>query len=234
MIPLRDNLGARRLAPANTFLILVNLVVFGYELKLGSHAKSLLSRLGMEPARLLHSADRAYVSVWPPATLVTSLFLHGGFLHIASNMLYLFIFGAAVEARMGHLRYLLFYLAAGVASGLAMVWMEPSSRVPVVGASGAIAGVLGAYFILFPRARILTILPLFIFIELIEVPAILYLLFWFALQLYYGVASGSTAHGAMMGGVAWWAHVGGFLFGVTLGPWLAKRKMRRQERSKNW
>jgi len=112
--------------------------------------------------------------------------------------------------------------------------MEPSSRVPVVGASGAIAGVLGAYFVLFPRARILTILPLFIFIELIEVPAILYLLIWFALQLYYGVESGTKAHGAMMGGVAWWAHVGGFLFGVTLGPLLAKKKLRRQESSRNW
>ena len=234
MIPMRDNLGARRLAPSNTFLILVNLVVFGYELKLGRHAESLLSRLGMEPARLLYPVRDAYASVWPPATLVTSLFLHGGVLHIASNMLYLFIFGAAVEARMGHLRFLLFYIAAGVASGLAMAWMEPSSHVPVVGASGAIAGVLGAYFVLFPRARILTILPLFIFIELIEVPAILYLLIWFALQLYYGVESGTKAHGAMMGGVAWWAHVGGFLFGVTLGPLLARGKMRSQERSKNW
>src|SRR5260370_8529315 len=111
MIPLRDNLGARRLAPSNTLLILANLVLFGYALKLGSHADSLLSRLGMEPARLLHSAHDAYASVWPPATLVTSLFLHGGVLHIASNMLYLFIFGAAVEARMRHPRFLTFYLS---------------------------------------------------------------------------------------------------------------------------
>ena len=143
------------------------------------------------------------------------MFIHGGFWHIAGNMLYLFIFGAAVEYRMGSARYLIFYFAAGIAAALATVWIAPESNVPVIGASGAIAGVLGAYFILYPRGRILTILPIFIFIQFIEIPAVIYLLFWFALQLYAGLEEGGTA--GAMGGVAWWAHVGGFMFGVALG-----------------
>ena len=223
MIPLRDNLGASRFAPANLLLILANLVVFGYELRLGARIDPLIFRFGMVPEHLIHiSKVVTQASVWPPLTLVTSLFLHGGFLHIAGNMLYLFIFGAAVEARMGHLRFLLFYLCAGIVSGLAMAWMDPVSLAPVVGASGAIAGVLGAYFIFYPRARILTVLPLFIFIELIEVPAVLYLLFWFALQLFAGMANQTVARGAMAGGVAWWSHVGGFLFGIAAAPLVAR------------
>ncbi|HXD91167.1 MAG TPA: rhomboid family intramembrane serine protease, partial [Candidatus Binataceae bacterium] len=123
-------------------------------------------------------------------------------------------------------RYLLFYLAAAAAAGLTMVAMGPHSRVPVIGASGAIAGVLGAYFILYPRGRILTILPIFIFIQFIEIPAVIYLLFWFAVQLYAGLAEGGSA--GMTGGVAWWAHVGGFMFGIALGPMLAMNRPRRR------
>ena len=126
-------------------------------------------------------------------TMVTSMFLHGGFWHIAGNMLYLFIFGAAVEYRMGALRYLIFYFAAGIAAALATVWIAPASSVPVIGASGAIAGVLGAYFILYPRGRILTILPIFIFIQFVEIPAVIYLLFWFAVQLYAGLEQSGGA-----------------------------------------
>jgi len=152
------------------------------------------------------------------------MFIHGGILHIAGNMLYLFIFGAAVEYRMGAARYLSFYLAAGIAAAVATVWIAPESNVPVIGASGAIAGVLGAYFILYPRGRILTILPIFIFIQFIEIPAVIYLLFWFAIQLYAGLEEGGSA--GAMGGVAWWAHVGGFMFGVALGPMLAQNRPR--------
>jgi membrane associated rhomboid family serine protease len=140
-------------------------------------------------------------------------------LHIAGNMLYLFIFGPAVEERLGHFRFLWFYLLSGIAAGLAMIAMGPDSRVAVIGASGAIAGVLGAYFVLYPRGRIMTILPLFIFVEFIEIPAVFYLLFWFALQLWAGISAG--AQGPFVGGVAWWAHVGGFLFGVAIGPLVA-------------
>ncbi len=148
-------------------------------------------------------------------------------------MLYLYIFGPAVEERMGHARYFGFYIAAGVAAGIATVWMAPRSTVPVIGASGAIAGVLGAYFIYYPRGRILTLVPLFLFVELVNVPAVLYLLLWFVIQVYGGIqaqAAGGTA--GMAGGVAWWAHVGGFLFGIAIAPIIANapRKFRGRPR----
>jgi membrane associated rhomboid family serine protease len=203
---LRDSEAARRLTPANTLLILVNAAVFVLELELAYLRRRELVRYAMVPAFVahpewLHPLHAAGVL----ATLVTSTFLHAGLLHIGGNMLYLLIFGPAVEGRMGARRYLFFYLLSGIAAGLAMVAMGPESRVPVIGASGAIAGVLGAYFVLYPRGRITTILPLFVFIRFVEVPAVFYLLAWFAVQLYAGISAG--AQGPMMGGVAWWAHV---------------------------
>ena len=141
-------------------------------------------------------------------------------------MLYLFIFGAAVEEAMGHLRYLLFYLICGIASALAMAAFTPHSTVPVIGASGAIAGVLGAYFVLYPRAKISTILPIFILMYFVEIPAIVYLLIWFVAQLYAGLSQNPE----VAGGVAWWAHVGGFLVGMLLGPMLAKKASGRRRR----
>jgi len=222
MIPLRDSAGAPRLSPINLLLIAANVAAFVYEMRLGgSAANRLIVHYGMTPAKVaaigsvsIHAAGLVLV------TLVTSLFLHGGVLHLAGNMLYLFIFGPAVEMRFGHRRYLYFYLAAGVAGGLAMVLIDPRAQVPVIGASGAIAAVLGAYFVLYPRARILTILPFFIFIEFIEIPALVYLLLWFGWQLYAGLES--RAFHSMAGGVAWWAHIGGFLFGLAAAPLLAR------------
>jgi membrane associated rhomboid family serine protease len=164
----------------------------------------------------------------PATTIITSMFLHGGIWHVLGNMLYLFIFGAAVEYRMGASRYAAFYFASGIAAALATILIAPESRVPVIGASGAIAGVLGAYFIFYPRGRITTILPIFVFIQVVEIPAVIYLLLWFAIQLYAGIAAGQQ--GAAMGGVAWWAHVGGFLFGLALGPLLAKNPKPRKSR----
>lgn len=229
MIPLRDDVRASRLTPANTALIALNVAAFAYELGIGARADLLMSDFGMIPARLAQLPGGHFEQAGLAAllTLVTSLFLHGGSLHIAGNMLYLFIFGPAVEERFGHLRYLVFYLLAGVTAGLAMVWMQPDSQVPVVGASGAIAGVLGAYFVLYPRARILTLVPLFVVVEFVQVPALLYLLVWFAVQLYAGLSSAAAA-GAALGGVAWWAHVGGFLFGLALAPLLARAGSRRR------
>jgi membrane associated rhomboid family serine protease len=217
MIPLRDSEAIHRFTPVNTLLILVNIGVFALELHLGPRAAE-LGRFAMVPARITHyaAAPHNFQLLVP---LVTSLFLHASLTHIAGNMLYLLIFGPAVEQRMRGMRYLLFYLVAGVAAGLAMVAMGPMSRVPVIGASGAIAGVLGAYFVLYPRARITTILPIFIFIQVVQIPAVFYLLFWFAAQLYSGIVSG--AEGQLIGGVAWWAHVGGFLFGIAAAPLLA-------------
>jgi membrane associated rhomboid family serine protease len=233
MIPLRDNAAPRRLTPVNIALIAANIAVFVHEIALGPRIQAFAERYALVPIAVteaLAMAERgtrlSAHALAPLLTTVTSMFLHGGLLHIAGNMLYLFIFGAAVEYRMGAARYLLFYFAAGIAAALATVWIAPESRVPVIGASGAIAGVLGAYFIFYPRGRILTILPIFVFIQFIEIPAVIYLLFWFAIQLYSGLEQGGQA--GAMGGVAWWAHVGGFMFGVALGPILAKNRVRRR------
>lgn len=237
MIPLRDNAAPRRLTPVNLALIFANVAVFIHEVTLGPRIQIFAARYALVPAAVTRAlsnntiawrgapAPRGIDALAPLLTTVTSMFLHGGFWHIAGNMLYLFIFGAAVEYRMGSSRYLAFYFAAGIAAALATVWMAPDSRVPVIGASGAIAGVLGAYFIYYPRGRILTILPIFIFIQFVEIPAVIYLLFWFALQLFSGLAESDRA---TMGGVAWWAHVGGFMFGVALGPLLARNRPRRR------
>ena len=233
MIPLRDNAAPRRLTPVNIALIAANIAVFVRELTLGPRLAIFVHRFAMVPAlitpALSEGVPRGVGALAPLMTPVTSMFIHGGVLHIAGNMLYLFIFGAAVEYRLGSARYLIFYFAAGIAAALATVWIAPESTVPVIGASGAIAGVLGAYFIFYPRGRILTILPIFIFIQFIEIPAVVYLLFWFAVQLYAGLEQ--SGREAAMGGVAWWAHVGGFMFGVAMGPMLAiNRPTRRRSR----
>ncbi len=221
MIPLRDSEAEHRLSPVNTLLIAANIIVFALEVRLGPHAVRVLERFAMVPASIAHGQAVAFI------TLITALFLHAGFAHIAGNMLYLFIFGPAIEERMGWKRYLVFYLLTGIVAGLAMVAMGPESRIPVVGASGAIAGVLGAYLALFPGGRITAVVPFLFFIRVLEIPAIFYLIVWFALQLYSGIASGS---GPLIGGVAWWAHVGGFLFGLAMGPILVLRKSNRCRR----
>jgi membrane associated rhomboid family serine protease len=191
MIPLRDNQARHRITAVNLALIAANFIVFGYELSLGANLGHFVYAYAMIPSHLTQAleggreaARLASDPAAPPAfaTLVTSMFLHGGILHVVGNMLYLFIFGAAVEEAMGHVRFALFYLASGVAAALAMAAFTPHSTVPVIGASGAIAGVLGAYFVLYPRARILTILPIFIFLYFIEIPAVVYLLLWFIAQ----------------------------------------------------
>ncbi len=142
------------------------------------------------------------------------MFLHGGWLHFLGNMLYLWIFGDNVEDRLGHGRFVLFYLACGAAAALAHVWVNPASRVPTIGASGAIAGVMGAYFVLYPNSRVLALVPLFIILEVIEVPAIVFLGIWFVMQFFSGVGSLAET-GVKTGGVAFWAHVAGFLSGMA-------------------
>ena len=144
-------------------------------------------------------------------SLFTSMFLHGGFLHIAGNMLYLWVFGNNIEDRMGPVPFLVFYLAAGVVAAYAQVLPDPDSLIPLVGASGAIAGALGAYLVLFPSARVLTLVPIFFFLQLIELPAMLVLGFWFVLQAFQGVGSLGAETG-----VAWFAHIGGFVFGALV------------------
>ena len=232
MIPLRDSAARRRFTPINSIIIAANLAVFVYEISLRARVREFLFRYAMVPAYVdawLTTFDRSSFphrleAWWPPLTLVTSMFVHGGILHVLGNMLYLWIFGAAIEHRMGARRYAAFYMMAGIAAGLATIAIAPTSPVPVVGASGAIAGVLGAYFVMYPRGRILTLVPLFIFFYTAEIPAVAYLLVWFVLQLYAGLAE--SAPGAAAGGVAWWAHIGGFLFGIAIGPLMARTDSR--------
>jgi membrane associated rhomboid family serine protease len=232
VIPIRDSEASSRFTPATLLLIVVNIAVFVLELYMVDQRSTELWRYAMIPARIAHpSWSHPLRALHNLLTVITAMFLHAGVLHIAGNMLYLFIFGPAVEQRMGARRYLGFYFLSGIAAAVATVVMGPQSRIPVIGASGAIAGVLGGYFVLYPRARITTILPLFVFIQMVEIPAVFYLLAWFAVQLYAGISAG--AQGPLIGGVAWWAHVGGFLFGVALAPMLIhrskpKRTSRRQ------
>jgi membrane associated rhomboid family serine protease len=235
MIPLRDNQASRRLTLINVTLIVLNVAVFVHEASLGNGLENFINQYAMIPARLTSALEGGgqiarlpHAPGAPPAleTILTSMFLHGGILHLAGNMLYLFIFGAAVEEAMGHVRFLLFYLISGIAAALAMAAFTPHSTVPVIGASGAIAGILGAYFVLYPRAWITTILPIFVLVYFVEIPAIVYLLVWFVAQLYAGVSQGPE----LAGGVAWWAHVGGFLVGMLVGPMLATRRPARRPR----
>jgi len=235
MIPLRDNQAGRRLTLINVMLIAANVAVFVHEATLGRDLAGFIYQYAMIPARLTAALEGGrelgrfpHELAAPPAleTIVTSMFLHGGIMHLVGNMLYLFIFGAAVEEAMGHVRFLLFYLLSGVAAALAMAAFMPHSTVPVIGASGAIAGVLGAYFVLYPRAKITTILPIFVLMYFVEIPAIVYLLVWFVAQLYAGLSENP----GVSGGVAWWAHVGGFLVGMVLGPMLVSGSRARRRR----
>jgi membrane associated rhomboid family serine protease len=152
-------------------------------------------------------------------TIFSSMFLHGGWFHILSNMWVLFIFGDNIEARMGGIRYLVFYLLSGTSAGLLQALILPSSTVPMIGASGAVAGVLGAYLILYPRSRIASLVPIFFIFTLVELPAFVFLVFWFISQLYSGLFSlqGSA------GGIAWWAHIGGFIFGIFIAFFFRRR-----------
>ena len=162
-------------------------------------------------------------------TVFTSMFMHGGWLHLGGNMLYLWIFGDNIEDRLGHLKYVLFYLASGVIATLAHAVFNPGSRIPSVGASGAIAGVLGAYILLFPRARVTTLIPIFMFITVREIPAVFLLGVWFVLQLFTGAATmgGDVAD---TGGVAYFAHIGGFVAGMALVSLMGGRRPRRAVR----
>lgn len=222
MIPIRDENPTTLVPWVTGSLITANILVFVFEVSLGERLRPFLDHFGAMPARLL-SSDLAGGKELPPAvTVFSSMFLHGGLLHVGGNMLYLWIFGNNVEDALGHLRYLFFYLISGVVAVYAHALTEPSSMMPMIGASGAISGVLGAYLVLFPRARVLTLVPFGFFLQLMRIPAVFVLGFWIVLQLLSGVLS----HGTPGGGVAWFAHVGGFLAGVTLVRLLVRRDFR--------
>ncbi len=225
MIPLRDSNPSRGMPLVTILLILANTVMFIYELTLGpAQLNQFVFTFGVVPARLTGAAGPAMPAGGGIETFLTSMFLHGGWLHLIGNMWFLWIFGDNVEDYLGHLRFLLFYLFCGLAAGLIHVAFNLSSTLPTVGASGAIAGVLGAYLLLFPRARILTLVPVF-FVFLLEIPAYVILIYWFVLQFLSGTAS-IVGGAAAQGGVAWWAHVGGFVVGLALVKILARARAR--------
>lgn len=223
MIPLRDDIPSSTRPVVMMLLIAACVYVFLLTSSLPAPAQEqTVLAYGVIPAA--YTGEMASPGSVPlPARLVTNVFLHGGWFHLLGNMWFLWIFGDNVEDAMGHGPFLLFYLACGVAANVAHILANPLSQEPTIGASGAIAGVLGAYLVLFPRARVLCLVPLWIFLQFLWVPALLFLPFWVGLQL----ASGLLSWGAdTAGGVAWWAHVGGFFTGVLLARLFVRRRPR--------
>ena len=234
MIPIRDLNATRRTPMVTWSLIAVNVLVFVGSLSMGNEqAEALVMRFGVIPDVMVHGswselrAAGGALGSW--VTPVTSMFLHGGILHLGSNMLFLHVFGDNVEDVLGRGRFVVFYLLCGLGAVVGQILVDPGSLVPMIGASGAISGVLAGYMTLFPHARVVTLIPIFIFIHFIEVPAGVFIVLWFALQLVQGYLSlGMIAEGA--GGVAWFAHIGGFLAGLVCIRVFYKRRPRARRR----
>ncbi len=220
MIPLSDENPARLRPVVTVAIILLCVLAFFWELALGTRADEALTAFGFTPNTFTHSSPEQPVALGLPvwATILTSMFLHAGWLHIGGNMLYLWIFGNNIEDAMGHVKFTVFYLACGVAAALTLVAMDPTSHTPVVGASGAISGVLAAYMLIYPRARVHTLLTLGIILYPLWIRAVWVIGFWFALQLVTAAITPPSEPG-----VAWWAHVGGFAMGLILTPLLKSR-----------
>jgi len=215
MIPIKDGIRPRTFPFVNLLLILANIGVYGLQWLSGPYQEELVYTFALIPAEFSGGFSPGGVM-----DIFTSMFMHGSLLHIGGNMLYLWIFGDNVEDSMGHLKYLIFYLIGGVGAAMAHIFFNPNSVVPTVGASGAIAAVLGAYLVLYPRSRVLTLIPLGIFFRFTTVPAIIVLGMWFVLQLFNGMF---TLGGPDAGGVAFWAHIGGFVVGMILAKLFANR-----------
>jgi len=216
VIPISDAPRRRRFPFVTVTLIIVNVLVFLYEVSLGNRLEGFVQSFGVVPVEIVSGRD-----LYPPAplgnvylTLFTAMFLHGGLLHLASNMLFLWIFGDNVEDTFGHIGYLIFYVVCGMLASIAQVLVDIYSTVPSIGASGAIAGILGAYVVLFPTAEVRTLLILGPFITLSRIPALVLIGFWFIIQLISGI--GQLGIQSETGGVAFWAHIGGFIAGVAL------------------
>lgn len=227
MIPISDSVRSRTFPVVNVTIIAITVVVFFFELFLGTRLDEFVTSWGVVPTHITQAFGRGGSDgVSSLVTLITAQFLHAGWLHLLGNMLFLWIFGDNVEDRLGHLRYLAFYLVCGVVANLAQVYAMPQSEIPLVGASGAIAGVLGAYVFLYPRAWVTVLVPVFFFLLPLQVPVILMLGFWFVSQLASGLAA-ITEVSQATGGTAWWAHIGGFVFGMLLIVVIPKPRLSR-------
>jgi len=222
MIPLRDTIRSNSTPVVTILIILANVLVFLYMLTLDPYSQNhFIADYALTPSRLHLSA------------IVTSMFLHGGWMHLIGNMWFLWVYGDNVEDVLGHGKYLAFYLLCGVAAALTQYAVSPDSHVPTLGASGAIAGVMGAYLIKFPHSRILTLIPIFFFFTTIEIPAVLILLYWFALQFFSGIGSVGYSQ-VSQGGVAWFAHIGGFISGMILIMTMGTRERYSRRRDLTW
>ena len=234
MIPIRDLNQTRRTPVVTWTLIAANILIFVSSLSLGTaEAEALVMRFGVIPDVIVHGnwtsprAEGGALGSW--VTPVTSMFLHGGILHLGSNMLFLHVFGDNVEDVLGRGKFVLFYLMCGLGAVAGQILIDPTSMVPMIGASGAISGILAGYMTLFPHARVVTLIPIFIFIHFMEVPAGIFIVLWFVLQLVQGYLSlGMIAEGG--GGVAWFAHIGGFLAGLVCIRLLYEKKPRARRR----
>ena len=208
MIPLYDTVRSHKFPVVNWILIGLNVFAFLREIGMEpGELQAFIFANGLIPSQLIANPESEWM------TIFSSMFLHGGWFHIINNMWVLLIFGDNVEAGMGSIRYPIFYLLSGVAAGLLQTYVLPSSTTPMIGASGAVAGVLGAYLVLFPRSRIASLVPILFIFTIVEIPAMLFLLFWFVSQLYSGWFAIQGGGGS---GIAWWAHIGGFAFGVLM------------------
>jgi len=226
MLPLRDDVPSRTVPLVTLTLIGLNVIVFLYQASLGIDAgpraaraaQAFVAEFGLVPCRLTGSCATLDQFPHPVVTVFTSMFLHGGLFHAGGNMLYLWIFGNNVEDVLGHGRFIAFYVLSGLGAALAQTLVSPSSAIPMIGASGAVSGVLGAYLVLFPYARVLVLLVFGFFARTVYVPAIVVLGFWIVVQFLNGIITVGAAgsHGADTGGTAWFAHIGGFLVGVVL------------------
>ncbi len=214
MIPLKDNIPSRGFPFFTLLLIGANVAVFIYELSLGDLLERLVFVYGIVPKTFLsmqYADIKGSINHFLP--LITATFLHGGWFHLLSNMWFLWLFGDNIESHIGHMRFFFFYILCGVVGYLFHTVAQPQSMIPAIGASGAIAGVLGAYLYLYPGARIITLVPIFFFLTMVEVPAFLFLGFWFIIQFLNGLSCFAQV-GCLEGGIAWWAHIGGFVCGL--------------------
>jgi membrane associated rhomboid family serine protease len=221
MIPLRDDNPTKTVAFVTIAIIAANIFVFIHELMLPSpaHVQAFFADFALVPAEVARASSAAAYE-----TVFTSMFLHGSWLHIIGNMWFLWIFGDNVEDSVGHFKFIVFYLLCGIGAAAAQVAISPNSNIPMIGASGAISGVLGAYLLVFPRARVLVLFPIWIFWRIFYVPAVVMLGLWFLLQAFSGLAvAGADVNS---GGVAFWAHIGGFVAGIALIPLFKKRGVR--------
>lgn len=228
MIPLRHTLPPVRRPAVTRVLIAANVLVFVAQLLMGRMTERIIQTFGYMPARLLDPSAFGYAPWEVGITLVSSLFLHGGFVHLIGNLIYLWVFGGAVEDELGRVRFFFFYVACGAAGSLAHTLLFPQSTIPSIGASGSIAGLLGAFLVFHPNARIITLFPLVVYWAMAELPALLFLPVWFGMQFFSGFLSLQAARGTQeVAGVAWWAHVGGFLFGMIVGGIMRAARAKR-------